>query len=127
VRQIDVLVATESRDLKADGIAAAVAACRYMTLAANRVLTLDEADALLRAIPPTAPCAVVIVGLHSDTQDVAEDWLSARHSLVVLRVDVIDDLVLLAARDVGLDSLLAALRSIVREAVDPAERYLPVH
>lgn len=127
MRKIDVLVATESRDLKADGIAAAVATRRDMTLAANRVLTLDEADALLRAIPPTSPCAVVIVGLHSDTQEVAEDWLSARHSLVVLRVDVIDDLVLMAARDVGLDSLLAALRTIVREAVDPAERYLPVH
>jgi hypothetical protein len=127
VWQIDVLVATESRDLKADGIAAAVASCRDMTLAANRVLTVQEADALLRAIPSTSLCAVVIVGLHSDTQDVAENWLSARHSLVVLRVDVIDDLVLLAARDVGLDSLFAGLRSIVRAAVDPAERYLPAH
>ena len=115
VWQLDVLVAAESRDIKADGIAAHVAGHDHMTLAANRVLTVREADALLQAIPQSLPCAVVIVGLHSDTEDVAEHWLTRRQKLVVLRVDVVDDLLLIAARrrEARLDSVLVALQALL--------------
>lgn len=123
VMQIDVLVAAASHDLKADGIAAAVAARNDMTLAANRVLTVREADTLLRAIPQSLPCALVIVGLHSDTEAVAENWLSQRHKLVVLRVDVVEDLLLMAARDVSLDAVLIALQALVAAVTDQSAQF----
>lgn len=113
MEQLDVVVTATWPDLKADGIAAAVADRDDMTLAAARVLTITEADALLGAIPPAFPYAVVIVGLNDDTADIAERWLAGRRRLAVVRVDVIDDLLQMAVRHVGLAALLMVLRDLV--------------
>jgi hypothetical protein len=122
--QIDVLVAAASPDVQAEGIAAAVTTCADMTLAANRVLTVLEAEKLLRAMPRSSPCALVLVGVGGYDEGELEQLSRAWSGLVVLRVDVVGDLVEIAARDVGLDALLRALRDLVGHwDRPPRERY----
>jgi hypothetical protein len=118
--QIDVLVAAASPDVQAEGIAAAVASRPDMTLAANRVLTITEAESLLHAMPRSSPCALVLVGVGRDDEEDVEQLSSTRDGFVVLRVDVIGDLVEIGVRDVGLDALLRALRELVGRSERPA-------
>lgn len=121
--QILVLVAATRRDIKAEGIAAAVASCVDMLLAAGRVLTPDEAGALLQTMSSPSSCALVLVGMQGDAEDDVQRWLSRCSGLVVVRVDIVDDVVHFAVRDLGLDALLAALRQLVDRSGDtPAER-----
>jgi hypothetical protein len=116
VSRIDVLVAATSLDMKAEVIAAAVAQRSDMTLIEGRVVATKELNALLDTMPPAAHCALVLVGPHGDTKETAARWLSDRKNLVVLRVDIIEDVVRIAVRDVGLDSLLTALRQLAGRA-----------
>jgi hypothetical protein len=123
VSRINVLVAATSPDMKAEGIAAAVAQRTDMTLVENRVLPAEEVGTLLDAMPHSAHCALVLVGPHAGTEETTARWLEDRTDLVVLRVDINEDLVRIAVRDVGLDSLLTALRELVdRAGSSPRER-----
>lgn len=134
--RINVLVAATSRDVKAEGIAAAVASRSDMTLVGSEysqdlekrslALTLTDADTLLHSIPSFRQCAVVLVGPPDQTAEVAERWLAERPELVVLQVELVRDAVRIAGialRDPSLDSLLDALRELVdRVGTRPTQR-----
>ena len=121
VSEIHVLVATTSRDLTADMISAAVARCADMRLIGERVVSVSEVEDLLTQLPPFAACALVLVGHAWDTESVQARWLARRKQLLVLRVDIPEDIVHFAARHVGMDALLAAVRELVhRTAVHSA-------
>jgi hypothetical protein len=117
--RIDVLVAVASPDVQAEGIAAAVATRAEMTLAANRVLTLAEAAALLRAMPRSSACAVILVGVGGEDEEALEQLTCLRAGLAVIRVDVSSDVVEIAVHDPGLDALLRALRELVGRSKPP--------
>jgi AAA+ superfamily predicted ATPase len=125
VSRIKVLVAAVSLDMTAEGIFTAVAQRDDMTLVESRIVAAAEVDALLETLPLSGDCAVVLVGSHAVTEQSAVNWLAQYKNLVVLRVDIIGDIVRFAARDVGLDSLLAALRELAdRSGALPRERVL---
>src|SRR6185295_382129 len=113
VSRIDVLVASTSLDLKAEVIAASVAARPDMNLVEGRFVAVAEVDDILDAMPASAQCALVLVGPTTETHELAQLWLAKRADLVVLHVDVVDDTVRIALRDPSLDSLLSALRGLV--------------
>src|SRR5947209_2825452 len=102
--------------MKAEGIAAAVAQRSDMLLVGQRAARADEIAELFETIPAAAHCGLVLVGPRDDTQDLAALWVERRKSLVVLRVDIFDDIVKIAARDIGLDPVLTALRELVERA-----------
>lgn len=110
---INVLVASTSRDIKAEVIAACIAARQDMKLVMERCLLVTELDEAIQAIDPTTCCALVLVGHGSETVDFAQEWLQERRSLVVLFVDIIDDIVRIGLRDPQLESLLLLLRDLV--------------
>ena len=114
--RINVLVAATSPDIKAEGIAVAVAGRPDMALVAGRVVAVMEADTVLESLPPFEPCALILVGRYDTAEELAERWLIERADLVVLHVDLIDDVVRIALRDIGLTSLLTELRSLVDRA-----------
>jgi hypothetical protein len=125
VLTVNVLVAASPPDIQAEGVAAAVANRDGMALVADRVLALDDVSARLESIPVSEPCALVLMGRGSDVEALATWWVTERAGLVVLRVDVIDDLVQIAVRDsrLELESLLNALRDLVQRAGgSPADR-----
>ncbi len=101
--RIHVLVAATSLDPKAEGISAAIALRADMTLVESRVVSVSEIESLLSQLPSTAQCALVLVGPPADTEGPAGYWVERRRDLVVLRVDILEDLVRIAMRDIGLD------------------------
>ncbi len=111
--QIKVLVATTSRDLKADVIAETVAKRTDMTLVENRSLAVAEVDTILDSIADHVGCALVIVGNPTETYELAQWWLAKRSALVVLYVDVVGDNVRIGLRDPRLGPLLTTLRELV--------------
>jgi len=113
VSRINVLVTTTSRDVKAEVIAASVEARTDMNLVNHRSMSVADANAILDSMPPSAQCALVLVGRPSDTDELAQQWLAKRVNLVVMHVDLVDDVVRIALRDPRLDSLLAALVGLV--------------
>jgi AAA+ superfamily predicted ATPase len=123
VSRIKVLVAAISLDMTAEGIFTAVAQRDDMMLVESRIVSAAEVDALLETLPLSGDCAVVLVGYHTVTEQSAVKWLAQYKNLVVLQVDIIGDIVRFAARDVGLDSLLTALRELVdRSGASPHKR-----
>jgi hypothetical protein len=131
VSQIHVLVATTSSGLAAEVIAAAVARCDGMTLLGDSAIVTSDVEELLTRLSPTARCALVLVGRASDTEAIEERLLRRHKRLVVLRVDIIEDLVHLAAREVGMAAVLAAVRDLVDGAAALSRRCLlhiaPLH
>jgi AAA+ superfamily predicted ATPase len=123
---INVLVVATSPDMKAEGIAAAVEARADMALVGDRALTVEETDGLVRSLPSSPPCALVLVGPPARTDDLAERWLAVRADLVVMHVELVADLVRIAGvalRDPSLPSLLSALRELVeRVSTQPQRR-----
>ncbi len=113
VSRINVLVATTSLDVKAEVIAASVAARSDMNLVESRFVAVAEVDSLLESIPSSPQCALVLIGPSTETDELAERWLAERSDLVVMYVDIIDDIVRIALRDPRLESLLSALRGLV--------------
>jgi hypothetical protein len=93
VSRIKVLVAAVSLDMTAEGIFTAVAQRDDMTLVESRIVTTAEVDALLETLPLSGDCAVVLVGSHVVTEQSAASWLAQYKNLVVLRVDIIGDIV----------------------------------
>lgn len=124
--QIHVLVATTSRDLAAEVISAAVARCGSMRLLGGGVVAASDVEQLLTRLPPAAPCALVLVGGAADTAEMETRWLRRRKRLVVLRVDIVEDLVNLAAREVGLPALLAAVRDLARRAAALSSSFMGI-
>jgi hypothetical protein len=117
VLPINVVVAATVPDIEAEGIAAAVAGCMDMALVQGRVVAVTEIGAILESTPLTGPCAVVLVGPDTDTEEPAEHYLIERPDFVVMRVNApIGDVVRIALRGVGLQQLLAELRALVDHA-----------
>lgn len=117
---ISVLVAATSPDIQAGVIAEAISKRPDMSLVE---LGVAEVGGALAAIPPRALCALILVGPAEETDAPAAYWLAQRATLVVLRVNVPDDFVQIALRDIGLDALISMLRSLVERAgARPAER-----
>lgn len=120
---IQVLVAATSLDMTAEGISAAIAQREDMTLIENRIVAITEVARLLDEMPLPVDCAVILVGPHAETETSASSWLAQHKELVVLRVDILGDLVRYTARDIGMDSLFAALQELVnRSGFLPSER-----
>lgn len=110
-----VLVATSFGDLTAEVISAAVARCDDMRLMGNRVVSLPEIEGLLAQLPPRSACALLLVARAADTEHIERCWMSKFKRLIVLRIDVVDDLVRVAARQVGMGGLIGAIRSLMRD------------
>ena len=119
--QIDVIVAAVRPDgLQAQAIAAPVRNRADMRLVG--VVRPEDVDGVLQAIPHAQPCALVLIGPHADMQGHA-DLLMQRPNLVVLGVDITDEVLHIDLRDLGLDSLLGAVRELLRHAgASPSER-----
>lgn len=115
--QVNVLVATKPQDLNAEVIAAFIANSvterQDMKLVEERFVAVEEIDALLESVEASTPCALVLVGPPSETNELAEHWLAKREYLVVMHIDAAGDVVRLGFRDVRPDSLLTALRELV--------------
>jgi hypothetical protein len=109
----------------AEVISAAILRRSDMVLAERRIIAPAELDAVLGAIAPALPCALVVVGCRDDTEEITEQWLAQRPTLVVLRLDVVDDFVQFALGDIGLEPLLCALKELVDHVGSgPQERVL---
>ncbi len=116
--RIDVVVTTTSRDVKGEVIAASVDARPDMHLVEHRCVAVSEVESLLSSIPPSAPCALILVGRPGDASEFARQWLARRANLVVMHVDLVDDVVRVALRDPRLESLLSALVGLVERVSD---------
>lgn len=110
--RINVVVASTSPDLEAEGIARSVEARSDMRLVEGHCLSSEEVEKVLESVPATTPCALVLVERASESDEVAQRWLAKRSDLVILRVDI-NGQVRIGLRDPRLDSLLAALRELV--------------
>ena len=128
--QINVLVATALQDLNAEVIAAFIAksvrARPDMNLVEDRFVALEEVNNLLESVEPSTPCALVLVGPSTETNELAARWLAEREYLVVMHIDVVGDVVRIGFRDVRPDTLLTALRELV-EHVGAQERDRVAH
>ena len=111
--RIHVLVAATSKDIAAELISAAVARSTGMVLLRDGPVATSEVDELLAEVPPSAACALVLVGPRSGSRLVATRSLRRRRRLAVVQVDVATDIVQITARDVGMEPLLAALRDLL--------------
>jgi len=112
VSLINVVVAITSPDVKAEIIAEGVKARPDMNLVRGEHVEATEVDAILETIPRLSQCALVIVGHPAETYELAERWLAERPDIVVMRVDVVGDMVRIGVRP-RLDSLLTTLRRLV--------------
>lgn len=122
---INVLVVATSPDVMAEVISAAILRRTDMVLVERRIVAVPELDAVLGAIPPSLPCALVVVSCRGNTEELTEQWLAERPTLVVLRLDVVDDIVQFALGDIGLEPLLSALKELVeRVGSGPQDRVL---
>ena len=121
--RINVLVATTSPDLKAEGIAVSVAERSDMNLIKGRCLPVAEVDTVLESIDFSTRCALVLVGRSTEINELVQRWLAEHLDLVVLQVDVVDDLVRIGLHDPSLESLLIILRELVEsEGTQRGER-----
>lgn len=116
-----VMVATSSADLTAEVISAAVARCDDMRLMGDRVVLHPEIEGLLVQLPPQSACTLFLVGRAADTEEIERCWLSRLRRLIVLRIDIDDDLVRVAARRVGMNGLFGAIRSLGRDEEGASE------
>ncbi len=96
-----------------------------MILVERRVVAVTEVGVVLRSIPSSLQCALVVVGCQGDTEELAEQWLADRPNVVILRLDIVDDIIQFALGDIGLESLLTALKELVsRVDGQPQDRVL---
>lgn len=122
---INVLVVATPSDVMAEVISAAVVRRTDMVLAGGRAVAVAEVGAVLRSIPPSLQCALVVVGRRVETEELAQQWLADRPNLVIVRLDIVDDIVQFALGDIGLEPLLIALKELVnRVASEPQDRVL---
>ena len=94
-----------------------------MTLVEDRIVDPRDVRPLLASIPPSAPCAVVLVGPFEETEELARRCLDQRAHLVVLRVAINGDVVRIAARDPRLKELVDAIQDLVsKDSSQPSQR-----
>lgn len=120
-RMFPVLVASSYVDLTAEVLSAAVVRGDDMRLMGDRVISLVEIEELLAPLPPLSACALFLVGPSTDTEQIERCWLSKFERLIVLRINIVDDLVNVAVRRVGMRGLMGAIRSLVRDAEGAVE------
>ena len=123
--RVNVLVASTSPDLEAEGIARSVEARPDMNLVEGHCLAAEEVNKVLESIPSSTPCALVLVERVSESDELAQSWLAKRANLVVLRVDIKGQ-VRIGVRDPRLEPLLAALRELV-QGIDGQKRERIAH
>ena len=116
-----VLVASASGALPAEVLSAAVVRCEDTRLMGDRVISPVEIEGLLAQLPPLSSCALLLVGRSTDTEQIERCWLSKFKQLIVLRINIVDDLVSVAVRRVGMRGLMGAIRSLVRDAEGAVE------
>lgn len=96
-----------------------------MVLAEQRIVAVPEVGAVLEAIPAAQQCALIVIGCRGDTEELTEQWLAQQPTLVILRLDIVDDIVQFALCDIGLEPLLGALKELVERADSrPQDRIL---
>jgi SpoVK/Ycf46/Vps4 family AAA+-type ATPase len=123
VTKINVVIAASPHDVQADGIRAATETNSDLSVVGNRVIALDEIARTLATIPRDAPCALILVGAHDQVNATEARWLAERSQLVVLRVEVIGDIVRIGLHDPNMKIVLDYLRELVERAGrDPLER-----
>ena len=116
---IRVIVVASSPDLQAEGIKAAVEAepSSIMTLLGGGIVAPERVEALLEGLPPLTPCAVILVQGNDEADghvaDTAAGWLDDAEHLVLLHVAVGEDNLEIAARNVSMEALLAAMRGLL--------------
>jgi len=102
--------------MKAEMVSTAVNHNADMVLVGGRVLQTGEIGSALAAIPASEYCALVVVGCPGETEPVVTYWVDQRDNLVALGVAIVGDLVRIAVRNPGLDSLLTAIRDLVNRS-----------
>jgi hypothetical protein len=125
VATISVLIAASPHDVQADGIKIAVKAraSEGMSVVGGDVIPFDQIADALATIPHSQPCALVLVGSHPKVSAAETRWLEERPRLVVLRVEVVGDLVRIGLRDPNMKIFLDYLRELVERAgVHPLDR-----
>lgn len=121
--KVSVIIAASPHDVQADGFEAAIKANDEFDIVGDRIIPFDAIATALSAIPHSQPCAVVLVGSHTDLRTEERRWLEDRPRLVVLRVDVLGDVVRIGLRDPNMRVVLDYLRELVERAGrDPLER-----
>ena len=122
---VNVIVAATAADIEAETIAAAVAERADMTLVGRRVQHVAQVDGLLEGAG--RPCAVLLVGPDADTAPPAERYLRECPDCVVVCVSAPrGDIVRMARHGLGLDELLAEVRTLV-DYPSPASRSRVLH
>lgn len=122
---IDVLVVATSPDVMAEVISAAILGRSDMVLVERRVVAVPEVDTVLEAIPASRQCAIIVVGCGGDAEEFTEQWLAQQPTLVILRLDIVDDIVQFALCDIGLEPLLCALKELAEHVgSEPQDRVL---
>lgn len=120
---INVIVAASPHDVQADGIEASLRTHSDIALVGGGVLKMAEVPAALATIPPSQPCALILVGPQATVRQQEMRWLAERLRLVVLCVEIADDVVRLSLRDPGLNTVIDSLRDLVQRAArDPLDR-----
>jgi hypothetical protein len=96
-----------------------------MILVERRIVAVAEVCHVLRSIPSSLECALVVIGCRGDTDEFVGQWLEDHLNLVVLRLDIVDGSIQFALGDIGLEPLLAAVKELVgRVDSQPQERVL---
>jgi AAA+ superfamily predicted ATPase len=124
VSPISVLIAATAPDIKADGIAAGIAARDDMALLERRIVTLDEVVSQLARVPGRQKVALILVGAPASTEPLASELLRERSNLVILNVDIAGDELRVSLRDIGLQALLTSLRDLVERVGSAPEQRL---
>lgn len=96
-----------------------------MILVERRIVAVAEVRHVLRSIPSSLQCALVVIGCRSDTEEFVEQWLADHLNLVILRLDILDGSIQFALADMGLEPLLDTVKELVgRVASQPQDRVL---
>ncbi|MGE5110681.1 MAG: ATP-binding protein [Acidobacteriaceae bacterium] len=111
----NVIVAAISNDVQAEVIAECVADRADMHLVGGKYVLTAQLDKVLASLSSSDPCALILVGKPTDTNEIAQRWLAERSTVVVVHVDIMGDVVNVGIRDPRLNALLAALRELVQQ------------
>lgn len=128
---IRILVVASEPGLYAAGIKRAVeeGSGDVMRLLGDDVVPPDRVTALLEDLSPLTPCAIFYVqrddGSAEEMATTVANWLDDSDRLVVLHVTEGDDLLEIAARNVSMDSLLAAVRALLDPEGSASIEYVP--
>lgn len=121
--KISVIIAASPHDVQADGIKKAVDAHDDLRVIGDRVIAFEQIASTLTVVPRQQPCALVLVGSRVDLGTNEQRWLEERPHLVVLRVEVVGDVVRIGLLDPNMQIMLQYLRDLVERAGrDPLDR-----